>query len=85
MPPKIDVATLIEKSDSTIGSFYDILAEFNVRFEVQPVRKMFTKKWKHRSHKRQQETITDKLCEARTEGSGKRLIDSSVKSSKLIF
>lgn len=37
MPPKVDVATPIEKSDSTIGSLYDILEEFNVRLEVQPV------------------------------------------------
>ena len=46
---------------------------------------MFTKKWKHRSHKRQQETITDQLCEAGTEGSGERLIDSSVIKLKLDF
>ena len=36
MPPKVDVATLIEKSDSTVGSLYDILEEFNVRLEGQP-------------------------------------------------
>ena len=40
---------------------------------------------KHRSLKKQQETIMDKLCEARTEASEEKLSDSSVKSSKLIF
>lgn len=37
MPPKVNVALLIEKSDSAIGSLYDILEEFNERLEVQPV------------------------------------------------
>ena len=37
MPPKVDVTVLIAKRDSTIGSLYDLLEEFNVLFEVQPV------------------------------------------------
>lgn len=37
MPAKVDVTTLIQKRDSTIGSLYDLLEEFNVRWKVQPV------------------------------------------------
>ena len=37
MPPKADVATLIAKRDSTLSSLYDLLEEFNMLFEVQPM------------------------------------------------
>ena len=74
MPPKVDVATLIAKRDSTIGSLYDLLEEFNVLFEVQRminILKNLSKEVeiKYRSIKKQQEAIADKLCEVSTEGS----------------
>lgn len=37
MPPTVDVTMLIAKRDSTIGSLYNLVEEFNVLFEVQPV------------------------------------------------
>ena len=74
MPPKVDVTTLIAKRDGTIGSLYDLLEEFNVLFEVQPVINILENIYKeveikYRSVKKQQETIADKLCEVSTEGS----------------
>ena len=74
MPPKVDVATLIAKRDSTIGSLYDLLEEFNVLFEVQPMISILENVYKeveikYRSVKKQQEAIADKLYEVSTEGS----------------
>ena len=73
MPPKVDVTTLIAKRDSTIGSLHDLLEEFNVLFEIQPVISILENVYnevetKYRSVKKQQETIAEKLCEASTEG-----------------
>lgn len=73
MPPKVDVTTLIAKRDSTIGSLHDLFQEFNVLFEIQPVINILENVYnevesKHRSVKKQQETIAEKLCEASTEG-----------------
>lgn len=74
MPPTVDITMLIAKRDSTIGSLYNLVEEFNVLFEVQPVINVLENVYKeveikYRSLKKQQETITDKLCEASTEGS----------------
>ena len=74
MPPKVDVGTVIAKRDSTIGSLYDLLEEFNVLFEVQPMVNILENVYKeveimYRSVKKQQEAIADKLCEVSTEGS----------------
>jgi len=73
MPPRVDVSTLIAKRDSTIGSLCDLLEEFNMLFEVQPVRNILENVYKeveikYRSVKKQ-ETIADRLCEVSTEGS----------------
>ena len=74
MPPKVDVATLIAKRDSTIGSLYDLLEEFNVLFEAQLMINILENVYKeveikYRSVKKQQEAIADKLYEVSTEGS----------------
>ena len=66
MPPKVDVATLIAKRDSTIGSLYDLLDEFNLLFILENVYKV---EIKYKSIKKQQEAIADKFCEVSTEGS----------------
>ena len=74
MPPKVDVATLIAKRDSTIGSLYDLLEEFNVLFGVQPMKNILENVYKeveikYRSVKKKQEAIADKLYEVSPEGS----------------
>ena len=61
IPPKVDVVTLIAKRDITIGSLYDLLKEFNLLFEVQPVINILQNvnnkvEIKYRSVKKQQET-----------------------------
>ena len=74
MPPKVDVATLIAKTDCTISSLYDLLEEFNMFFEVQPMTNILANvynevKIKYRSVKKQREAIADKLYEVSPEGS----------------
>ena len=91
MPSKVDVATLIAKKDSTIGSLYYLLEEFNVLFEVQPVVNILENVYKeveikYRSVKKQRETNADKLCEVSTEGSEELVkVKSSEKQPKMIF
>ena len=92
MPPKVDVGTLIAKRDSTIGSLYDLLEEFNVLFEVQPMINTLENVYKeveikYRSVKKQQEAIADKLCEVSTEGSEElcKVNQELGKKPKLIF
>ena len=73
MLPRVDVAELIAKRDRTIGSLRDILEEFKVLFEVQPMINILEDVYKkveikYRSAIKQQGAITDKLCEVSTEG-----------------
>ena len=62
MPPKVDVTTLIAKRDSAIVSLHDLLEEFNVLFEIQPVISILENVYKeveikYRSVKKQQRQL----------------------------
>ena len=68
MPPKVDVSILIAKRDSTIVALYELLEEFQVLYNVQPVLSTLENVYKemeikYRSVKKQQEAITDRLIE----------------------